>query len=845
MANNSSKNLPSLMPSKEGSKLVDEKIDERILRLLNLENVFDIDYDTYASLLREKMASARMTKKTLATEEVELITDEWKRIRRKIGRFRVKKITADSFKKGSATGIQIAKKNLLPDIRKLALPPVEGLEERNSIKEIAGILGEIVKSLTEQNKKEKKSNERERKEAEFAKRGLVESKLESGFKKAIQVAEKIVAPVKSLLSRIVDFITTIFIGRTLYLLLEWFGNKENAEKIKSISRFLSDHWPKLLALYIRFGTQFGKFVGGLSKLVIAGTLKLVQVAAKLIGAKGVSRFLGGKGGKLLGAGLTVAATVGSTMALSEGIENFAGIDSLGGEPKQPDLKPTAPEQSEQIGVLQYAGGGSINLKNLLNFSGNKFNMSGTAGDASFGPLGILLSGLGGALASRKKQQSGYVSGEKGVDKVPAMLSDGEFVMSRGAVQKYGVSTLEAMNSAGGGTNKPKMMSGTTFAQGGGLITTKPTEKELVGESQSGLLTQNKMSTSPVPPKSSNNVSLIDRIKKIELQLQNLHPQKILSYVRGGQNLNMSGINVDGGGINYQGNNSVSNRNQNYYNFSTGNISNYPGINIPSLQNSNYYNLSDNNISNYQGNNTTLANQSKNYFGPSIGDRFSLNGGKYFNMNMGGNIISPQQYSKNINLAKVFQSSASGLSPSKITQIFTPKQTAMDKWRAANPILAAAADERVRIRGTAQTDNPLISKEMRVRMPVTSTVQSPEVAKLGKGYQSLVQNPYAAISPTVKPTTTSASIAASSLKPTSSSTQTATSAINIAHKKPNLKPPEPPQQPKVVVKTVSSSDITNQTTPIPSTGGVPQVPSFSVSVSSMERRRKALTMGIIS
>jgi hypothetical protein len=42
-------------------------------------------------------------------------------------------------------------------------------------------------------------------------------------------------------------------------------------------------------------------------------------------------------------------------------------------------------------------------------------------------------------------------------------------MSAGAVQKYGVDTLETMNAAGGGTNKPKMISGTTYAAGGGAI----------------------------------------------------------------------------------------------------------------------------------------------------------------------------------------------------------------------------------------------------------------------------------------------------------------------------------------------------------------------------------------
>ena len=50
-----------------------------------------------------------------------------------------------------------------------------------------------------------------------------------------------------------------------------------------------------------------------------------------------------------------------------------------------------------------------------------------------------------------------------------MLTDGEFVMSRGAVQKFGVGQLEAMNAAGGGTNKPKIMNGTVYAAEGGHI----------------------------------------------------------------------------------------------------------------------------------------------------------------------------------------------------------------------------------------------------------------------------------------------------------------------------------------------------------------------------------------
>ena len=51
---------------------------------------------------------------------------------------------------------------------------------------------------------------------------------------------------------------------------------------------------------------------------------------------------------------------------------------------------------------------------------------------------------------------GFVSGPGGIDQVPARLTAGEFVMSKGAVQKYGANTLAAMNAAGGGTNRPTM-----------------------------------------------------------------------------------------------------------------------------------------------------------------------------------------------------------------------------------------------------------------------------------------------------------------------------------------------------------------------------------------------------
>ena len=65
-------------------------------------------------------------------------------------------------------------------------------------------------------------------------------------------------------------------------------------------------------------------------------------------------------------------------------------------------------------------------------------------------------------------KGGTVPGSGNKDTVPAMLTPGEFVMSKGAVQKVGVENLMQMNAAGGGTNQPTLMKVKAFA-GGGMV----------------------------------------------------------------------------------------------------------------------------------------------------------------------------------------------------------------------------------------------------------------------------------------------------------------------------------------------------------------------------------------
>jgi hypothetical protein len=278
----------------------------------------------------------------------------------------------------------------------------------------------------------------DRRKAEQEKRGLAEDKLEKRFEGLKSEAEKVIAPVKSILDKIIDFFVTVFLGRVVYKLLEWFGDPKNADKVRSIGRFLGDHWPKLLALYITFGTSFGRFALGLTKVVARGAVSLLSKILLLSKAKklrAAGKFLGGGKGRGLAGVLGTGVALGGAYAVTQG------------------LKGDGEDQKTQ----GLAGGGFV-IPKIPRFSGGGLNFKGM---------------LGGMFAKAQEMSSGFVSGEKGVDKVPAMLSDGEFVMSTGAVQKYGVDTLESMNAAGGGTNKPKIMNGTTYAAGGGLMGENP------------------------------------------------------------------------------------------------------------------------------------------------------------------------------------------------------------------------------------------------------------------------------------------------------------------------------------------------------------------------------------
>jgi len=282
--------------------------------------------------------------------------------------------------------------------------------------EINQKLDDLISTIRAEQKLEEKSLEKERISAERDKRSKAENKLEAGFTVLQKTAQKALKPVRGIFDRIFDFIKKIIFGNILMKIIDWFGDEENQKKIQTVFRFIEDFWPALTAAVLLFGTGFGGIVRGLLGTVGKLTVGLL---------KQVPRFL-----KFFATPLGAALGIVGVTA--------AGLYS------QATTKSNDPEAKE----------GQTQLDDTMDFGG-------TTG----APMSADMFGFG------QYNKGGFVSGGgPNRDTVPAMLSPGEFVMSRGAVQRYGTSTLEAMNSMGGGTNVPLIdNSSMTYAAGGGVV----------------------------------------------------------------------------------------------------------------------------------------------------------------------------------------------------------------------------------------------------------------------------------------------------------------------------------------------------------------------------------------
>ena len=215
-----------------------------------------------------------------------------------------------------------------------------------------------------------------------------------GLKKT---GEKMLAPVKKGFNSIKEWIIKFFAAKAIMMFMNWFSDPANAKKVSSLFRFIKDWWPAILTALLLFAGSMlgpGGIIIGVVALVVGFIPKIVNSIKSLFGfTKDVNKEAA-KGEKEA----AKAEKIADKQDKKDVSEDLKPEDDVGDAPE--------PGTQETPGV-------------------------------------------------EKLNKGGEVPGTGNTDTVPAMLTPGEFVMSKGAVEQYGLNTLEGMNAAAGGTNKPE------------------------------------------------------------------------------------------------------------------------------------------------------------------------------------------------------------------------------------------------------------------------------------------------------------------------------------------------------------------------------------------------------
>ena len=442
---------PTQYVEERGDDLVDEQIDEVILRILGIENVNDIDFSTYKSLLREKMVEGRMADSKMPSDEVELLTNEFKRVKRNTGRFKIKKkpITATSVVSNNPTrtdtpeNVDLTNKTPTTPTQNTSVTDiVKGVtsteQEEQSVKStpatpqqdltdiadslaiVATNMNKIVAVLEADLKTEKKKEEKERKEVEKAKKRGKEEKLEGQSKKFVEdLKNRVMSPVFNIFDFLGRFLKNVLLGGVVVGLIKLLENP--AKILNPLIELLNNIINAInLSLRITFGIMFAPI-----NALIEGFNKGFQFLETQL--NNVLKTFGAEEIELPKIPTLEAPQIPNVPLIESPSEGGGEESKVDSESTEDIDKKIDSEQSEQTQTPGMEGGGVI----------PSIVQSFTEGGSITGESGQKISGMG-------------------PDTQLIAAQPGEIVMSTGAVEMFGADTLLAMNAMGGGTNKPKM-----------------------------------------------------------------------------------------------------------------------------------------------------------------------------------------------------------------------------------------------------------------------------------------------------------------------------------------------------------------------------------------------------
>jgi len=451
---------PSERVLNSGSKIGEEKVDERILRILNLSSTFSLDYQTYYNLLNKKIRTAKITGKKYSPEELALISNEAKRIKSRKGRFR---IISRSVKVGGVPGgyggtstksknpfrrsggkdqgppeSKINSKNILPPKGEIVQSPAGEVSTKdpyiNSFQDINQSLGKIYDNLLGQRKETQKQEELDRREAQGKERGARESRLEGIFQGLIKTAEVVIKPFRSLFDRVLDYFFNVFLGKTVLGIINWVNDAKNQEKLQSLKRFLVDHGPKLIAAYLLFGTKMGRMVTSLAATL---TAQLARIA-------------------LANPALTAAA-----VAAAGAVASYKNAERLRNEEARTNPNVVTPQQTAETG--RTPGPTQLMRESVYQQGIGAFKFGGII-PKTMNISNLLYKG-GGPITD----QSGINITGAGADTQLIAAQPGEIIVPKKAVNLYGSEFFMNLIRNSGATGKPKFHKGIQFAQQGGMV----------------------------------------------------------------------------------------------------------------------------------------------------------------------------------------------------------------------------------------------------------------------------------------------------------------------------------------------------------------------------------------
>lgn len=304
-------------------------------------------------------------------------------------------------------------------------PTIVQIDPKKLIPEVAGEefgekIDDLVRVINEDNKLEKKDQKQDNKQLEEDKKKNRENKIEEKkiTKGLVLDLKKSTGKISNFFNKLKDFIKLSLLSGLINTLYNFLTDPKNKDKIEATQEFFKDYWPGVLAAVAYFFTPFGTLVN-----FVVGTVGKFLIRMGLLAAKH----------PILAAALGVG--IGTKIMMDRSKEVAEEI--IERKEKEAGRELTPKEQADELSKP------SSILESFVKY--------------------VLPSLINRPVEGRS---GGGLS--MGTDTVPAMLTPGEFIMSRGAVQKFGVGTMMAMNKSGGGTNRPKY--GKVMGlQGGGYV----------------------------------------------------------------------------------------------------------------------------------------------------------------------------------------------------------------------------------------------------------------------------------------------------------------------------------------------------------------------------------------